>query len=217
MNDAQIRRALIPYVRSGHNPLGLRVIEEFALYGGASRADLVTLNGLSHAYEIKSDRDKLVRLPQQASAYNAVFERVTLVSAPRHIPSARKLIPGWWGIIEAREDVAGSACLRPVRKPRPNPSPDGEAIASLLWRSEALGILASLGLDRGVRSKPMDKIAARLAQELSPEALSRYVRESLRARGEWRSAARLTQCGGMSPRPSSLLGCRRILYGSIYR
>lgn len=191
-NDAVIRNLLIPFVRNEHSGAPDTIyLPEFALYGGANRADYAALNGESHGYEIKSDRDTLVRLPEQADAYSAVFERATLVSAIRHLSEARKIIPPWWGIIEVRGEL--DLRLQRVRESLPNPAPCCHAIACLLWRSEALRILTNLGLDKGVRSKPMDHLIERLAAELPAERLARYVREALRARGDWRSAARLRQ------------------------
>ena len=63
-NDAQIRELLIPFVHQEHsNAPDTIFLEEFALYGGTNRADLAAFNGVSHGYEIKSDRDTLLRLP----------------------------------------------------------------------------------------------------------------------------------------------------------
>lgn len=192
-NDAQIRELLLNFVRAEHNSSPeLLLIPEFAIFGGANRADLAALNGVSHGYEIKSDRDTLIRLPQQVEAYNAVFERATLVSATRHLSAAKEKIPIWWGIIEARTNCFSELRLEPIRDAAPNPAPHSVAIASLLWRPEALRILTSLGLDHGVRSKPMDCLIERLSQ-IPSECLARYVRAAMRARGDWRSAARLKQ------------------------
>src|SRR5207302_5381333 len=92
-NDAAIRELLIPFVRAEHSGAPDTIyLPEFALYGGANRADYAALNGVSHGYEIKSDRDTLTRLPQQLDAYSAGFERATLVSAPRHLSDAKKII-----------------------------------------------------------------------------------------------------------------------------
>lgn len=198
--DAAIRELLIPLVQSEHSAQRDTIyIEEFALYGGANRADLAALNGLSHGYEIKSDRDSLGRLPEQAAAYNAVFERATLVSATRHLACAKAIIPDWWGIIEARTNCFSELRLERIREAASNPEPHAAAIASLLWRPEALRILTSLGLDHGVRSKPMNSLIDRLA-EIPAERLARYVREALRARGDWRSASRLKRCDA-KPQP----------------
>jgi hypothetical protein len=203
-NDAQIRNLLIPFVRAEHvgDPDTI-YLEEFALYGGTNRADYAALNRFSHGYEIKSDRDTLARLPQQVEAYCAVFERATLVSASRHLSPAQQIIPEWWGIIEVQSGHTCGLHLGRIRESRPNPKPSAEAIASLLWRPEALRILERLGLDNGVRSKPMDHLIARLALTVTPEKLSQYVRETLRARGDWRAAARLKRCDGTSRRLSS--------------
>jgi hypothetical protein len=193
-NDAVIRDLLIPFVHNEHRDYPDTIyLPEFALYGGANRADYAALNGESHGYEIKSDRDTLIRLPEQVDAYNAVFERATLVSAIRHLTEAKKkIIPSWWGIIEVRGEL--DLRLERVRESLPNPAPCARAIACLLWRPEALRILANLGLDKGVRSKPMAHLIERLAAELPAERLARYVREALRARGDWRSAAKLRRC-----------------------
>jgi hypothetical protein len=217
-NDAQIRELLLPFVQQEHEAsIDTLLIEELAIYGGANRADLAALNGVSHGYEIKSDRDTLNRLPQQVSAYGAIFELATLVSTARHLQKARKIIPKWWGIVEVKESAPSEIRLERVREARKNPAPHAESIASLLWRQEALNILTSLGLDYGVRSKPMEQLVARLAKEISVEKLSAYVRESLRARGDWRVASRLERYGGRPQPLSSLLRYQRTPYGNICR
>jgi hypothetical protein len=123
-NDATIRGLLIPYVRIEHpNDSETLLIEEFSIYGGSNRADLAVLNGISHGYEIKSDRDTLTRLPDQVNAYGAIFEKATLVSATRHIKAARKIIPSWWGIIEVKGSADTDFKLQQIRQSKPNPEP----------------------------------------------------------------------------------------------
>src|SRR5436305_708698 len=85
-----------------------------------------------HGYEIKSDKDTLIRLPRQVDAYNAVFERATLVSTRRHLSSAREIIPNWWGIVEVNGTHLFGLRLQSIRESRPHPEPLGEAVASLL-------------------------------------------------------------------------------------
>jgi hypothetical protein len=217
-NDAQIRELLLPFVRQEHCGVSdSLLIEEFAIYGGANRADVAVLNGVSHGYEIKSDRDTLGRLSHQVNAYSAIFELATIVSTARHLPEAQRIIPKWWGIIEVKKTATSGISLERIRESRPNPAPHAESIASLLWRPEAIHLLTSLGLDRGVRSKPMEHLVARLAQGMSVEKLSACVREILRARGDWRAAARLVRCDDKSQPPSSLSRYQRTPYGSICR
>jgi hypothetical protein len=196
---------------------GAVFFEEFALLGGVHRADLVSLNGISHGYEIKSDRDSLVRLPAQVKAYSAIFERVTLISAKRHLSSARTIIPKWWGIVRVDYSSESSLCLERIRRSKPNPRLDSQAVAMLLWRPEALNLLTQLGLDSGVRSKPMQYLTEKLALNVDPAVLSNFVREIIRSRGDWRFAARLKRCDGTSRRLSNPWGFRRNLYGSKNR
>lgn len=215
--DSGIRALLLPFIREEHtgHP-DLICLEEFAIYGGANRADVAALNGCSHGYEIKSERDTLERLRSQVDAYSAVFERATLVCAPRHLEHTRPIVPEWWGIVEVRCSGSPSEPLRRIRNSQLNPSPSGVSIASLLWREELLELLSRLGLDGGVRSKPVDALVTRLAINIKTDRLSSYVREILRARGDWRSAARLKQCDD-SFRPLSKRSGSRSPYSSIYR
>lgn len=202
-NDRDIRDALRSFVRREYSDTSdLLLLEEFALYGGETRADLAVLNGVSHGYEIKSSRDTLHRLSRQVDAYNAVFERATLVSAERHIAKARLVIPTWWGIVKAESPGNGVSLIR-LRQPRLNPAPERQAIAALLWRPEALRLLSQLGLDGEMRSKPMSVLIERLAESISTERLSELVRQALRARGDWQVAARRKRYDGTSLRRAS--------------
>lgn len=191
-------------------------LEEFALYGGGIRADVAVLNAVSHGYEIKSGRDTLGRLPRQVEAYNDVFEFATLVAAECHLAKASTLIPEWWGIVSVTSSSAG-LCLTRVRPALLNPAPDPRAIAALLWRPEALQILSSYGLDAGLRSKPMFDLIERLVQALSPDLLSRLVRQTLRARGDWRAAARRKRCDDRFRQHANWWRCRRAPYASRLR
>ena len=165
LNDAEIRELLLPFIHQEHaGASDIVCLEEFAIYGGTNRADVAALNGVSHGYEIKSERDTLDRLPNQVDAYSAIFERATLVSAPRHLDSARPLIPKWWGIVEVRRAHGSDCYLHRIRESRTNPEPRAAAVASLLWRSEALDLLTQLGLDAGLRSKPSEFMIERLAE-----------------------------------------------------
>ena len=64
-----------------------------------SRADFVRINGVSHAYEIKTELDTLDRLETQLGDYLAVFEYVTVVIHLKHLEKVKKLISRRVGII----------------------------------------------------------------------------------------------------------------------
>ena len=75
-NDLIIREALRIKIQDDHKTDPALIIEELGVNHGSARADIAAVNGILHCYEIKSDRDTLLRLPGQIKAYNAVFDQV---------------------------------------------------------------------------------------------------------------------------------------------
>ncbi len=165
MNDYQIRAALKRklFVQYFRDPETL-ILDEVGIRHDAARIDLVVVNGTLHGFEIKSDRDTLKRLPDQARIYNSVLDRITLVTGHRHADEATQIIPEWWGVKLAVAGPRDAIHFSNIRAPRNNPSPDILAIAKLLWRDEALAFLDELGVADGLRSKPRAVIYARLAE-----------------------------------------------------
>lgn len=72
------------------------------------RADLVLANGRLSAFEIKSERDSLDRLPGQMEVYCRNFESVTVVSSPKFTKKVRQLVPphvGLWEVSQSDGEV----------------------------------------------------------------------------------------------------------------
>lgn len=187
MNDYQIRtelRRLLDKRFSGDPET--RILNELGLRHGAARIDIAVINGSLDGYEIKSDLDTLRRLPNQMRIYNSVLDRVTLVATPRHVDSAMLIIPEWWGV-KLADASKRNIHFSDVRMPGSNPAPDPIAIAKLLWRDEALGILREVGAAAGFTSKPRRIIYKRLAEALDLWSLRQRVRQQLRDRKGWRS------------------------------
>jgi hypothetical protein len=166
------------------------ILEELGLRHGATRVDMVVVNGSLHGFEIKSDRDTLKRLPRQAKMYSEILDYVTLVVGQRHAVKAKPTVPNWWGIQVADRDQDGKVRLQEERQPLENPAPDKLAIAKLLWRDEAIMLLEELGAADGIRSKPRRVVYARLAEVIPIDALRFRVRHQLRSRTDWRSGER---------------------------
>jgi hypothetical protein len=140
-----------------------------------------------HGFEIKSERDTLKRLPEQAMVYNRIFDRVTLVSSPKHIEKGDDIVPGWWGLMEARPAKrSSSAALKTIRPAVRNHSPEPRAVVQFLWREEALEELTKLDAAKGVLSKPKAYLWDRLVEITTKEALLRIVRTRLKIRDGWR-------------------------------
>lgn len=180
LRDLDIRPALRRLVVQGSDPTGTVVIEELGLNKGAVRVDLAVVNGMMHAYEIKSDFDTLRRLSVQVEHYGKCFDRVSLVVGPKHITTARESVPKWWGIVRVTSCDDGPRFFA-VRKARPNPARDARALIELLWREATLALLERIGAAEGVRSKPRNVLWDRAIERLSLEEIARAVRDHLKA------------------------------------
>jgi hypothetical protein len=186
MNDSDIRAVLHSRLetRHGGDPK-TRIVDELGVLMGDSRVDVAVINGKLEGFEIKSDRDRLVRLPRQADAYSQVFDRMTVVCCERHAAGVALCVPDWWGIEVARSGNRGTRIVR-LRSPRANPGVEPGAVVQLLWRDEALDELERIDRADGLRSKPREVLWGALADALPPRTLRAVVRDRLRARKDWR-------------------------------
>ena len=121
--DEYIYRAAISQkVLMGRHSLNTAsMLNEFRV--GSCKADLVILNGTSTVYEIKSERDSLVRLANQVESYKRVFAKVNVVASECHIEGVLETIPDDVGVMflskryqitQVREAVDRSARICPV-------------------------------------------------------------------------------------------------------
>jgi len=196
MRDRDIRAALWTLLDEEHadDPETL-VLDELGICEGATRADVAVVNGSLAAFEIKSDRDTLARLPAQVKAYQRVFDIVTVVVGGRYVERIIKAIPESWGVIQAVND-GGPIKLEAIRNPEANTEVDPFSLTQLLWRDEALELLEKRDLAKGLRGKPRRVLWQVIADQLSPEELSEAVRAQLKARAGWRSDPRPPSNGG---------------------
>lgn len=197
-NDKIIRIALKEHLDGLHaRDPKLRIVEELGIGHGAARVDVAVINGVLHGYEIKSDRDTLLRLPEQMNMYNSVFDQMTLVVGKSHLYESINLIPDWWGVIVAKfQNSNDSVVFYEIRKARKNTTGKRPAVTKLLWREEALQILEGLGEADGLRSKTRGQIYEKLTTVLDQKTLGDKVREKLFFREDWRSDAPLVLNGG---------------------
>jgi len=200
--DENIREALIKLLldelRQSHEVTGhpARIISELGISHGAFRIDIVTVNSCVHGYEIKSDADTLVRLPEQAKAYSQVFDKLTLVVGEKHIINAMSIIPDWWGVKLAKIHTDSSTILlSDIRTALDNKSQDILSVAHLLWRQEALDILESNNAANGVKSKRREFIYERLVSAIDFIDIQKAVREKLFTRQDLRADRQLLQYG----------------------
>jgi hypothetical protein len=186
-SDKTIRPALHSYLLAIHkNESDTVMVDELGLCCGKVRLDLAVVNGTFHGYEIKSDRDSLRRLSDQANVYGQVLDRATLVVGNRHIAEATQIIPAWWEILRF-ELKANNPCFETVRPGRENPGRDARALVELLWLDDALALLDQRGATRGIRGKPRRFLWDRICAEFDVEEIAETVRNRLKARASHRS------------------------------
>lgn len=153
---------------------------------GTTRVDVAAINGYFTGCEIKSGRDNLARLARQVPAYSAVLDAAVLVvEGARRANQAGQLIPDWWGIWTASPDATTAVHLDVLRAAGRNPSPEPLAIAQLLWREEALAVLARYGNATGLRRATRWRLWEALAEQLSLPLLQHATREAIKVRRDW--------------------------------
>lgn len=196
MRDRDIREVLWRKLEEEHaGDNDTLMLDELSLCHGSTRIDLAVINGELQGYELKSERDTLERLRAQEAIYSATLDRVTLVTAEKHLPKTLDTVPAWWGLCVVR-GKPGAVELEDNRPARINPNIDPLSLATLLWRDEALAELERLGEARGVRGKSRDVVYERLAATLTLDNLRSLVRRTLKDRSSWRDDRRRTQCDG---------------------
>ncbi len=191
-----MRSALRAQLERDYGDDGSLILNELGLLEGATRVDVAVINGELSGYEIKSAADTLKRLSHQQKLYSQVLDRAWLVSTPGRVEMLKRELPEWWGLIAASGDPVA---LTIVREASLNKDPDPLAIAQLLWRDEALGLLSAVGADKGVRSKPRRVLWALLTRAYDLDTLRAAVREALRNRPNWRAGRQRSRRGGKSP------------------
>lgn len=187
MRDIDVRRALHKKVLREHrDEPDTLVLDELGLCNGDARVDVAVINGEIRGYEIKSEKDTLVRLPHQVEVYNSTLDRVVLVVFEGHLEKALPVIPTWWGVKTVRSGPRGAIHFEEIRRPLPNPAIDIRSLVTLLWKDEVLSELERMGQIRGLRNKPKRALYDRLADALSVDEIRCLVRRRLKERERWR-------------------------------
>jgi len=174
---ADVRDALRAQLAAGGETT---FVEEFWVPRSNERADLVAIGAQFDAFEIKSHRDRLSRLPRQAAAYARLFDSCTAVVAERHATAAATALPDWWGLAIIRLDGA-TLRFEWIRLAGPNRAVDVETLVRLLWRDEVYAILRELGASPPV-GDGRPALWRALLDLVDTSALQQLVRDALRSR-----------------------------------
>lgn len=207
LTEIDLRSALRAYLAEIVASIGSgRIVEELCIERGSARIDVALITTCLTGFEIKSDFDSLDRFSNQVHAYNRVFDEITLVTGTALLKDALRLLPPWWGIIAASQCDDGSVALNSVRGATKNPAQQGLSIAMLLWKAEALEVLAphtSRSIPAKVRNS---ELHAMLAEAIPVGSLQPLVASKLMARSAWRTPEPSEPCDDWSHLDATSIG-----------
>lgn len=161
------------------------LVEEMEVCLGRARVDLAVIANVLIGIELKSVKDDVTRLADQAAAYSKCFDRVVLVLDESLLSKAQAIVPGWWGIVVSHH-MNGQLTYDFERRPRPNPEQDLDALLALLWRDEIDALMADfLGVVPGPRATKK-ALRTQLMAGIQPDVLHGASLGKLRTRTAWR-------------------------------
>lgn len=199
-NDSDVRKAahekLLRHAKERDDTI---VIDELGLHNGACRVDIAVVNGHIRGIEIKAEADNLDRLASQVSAYGTVVDTATLIVAKRHLHEALKALPEWWGVIVAARCANQSIRFSRLRSERVNRHVEPLRLLRLIWRAEAVELLATLKPELNASNWNRDALYTEIARSLPKTRLRGEVRRILKARGNWRDRRQSSLYDGSYP------------------
>ena len=185
--DAEIRKAFHHLrLSSYHKCPNTIVIDELGLAHGKNRIDIAVVNGCIHGFEIKSSKDTLSRLPEQLTVYSRTLEKLSIIAAPNHIDAVMQMAPYWCGLILVEKGIRGGIKFKTIRRAEKNPSVDLIALSHLLWRKEAIELLAELGAGGKELNGSRLKLYTQLSELVSTKELTSRIKKQFMSRENWR-------------------------------
>jgi hypothetical protein len=170
--ESRIREGLVAHLNETRSA-GAVVRQEVPIL--CTRIDVLRIGRLLEGFEIKSDFDTLSRLPGQVDTYGKVMDEVTLVTGAELEGDAVHIVPKWWGVVRAVGRADGSVYLKTIRPPRRNPGQSANALAGMLWRTEAADALRSIANVSAPKRDTAGQLRARLVDAVPQEVIHRLV------------------------------------------
>lgn len=187
MNDSQVRSAFhASILGKAHLCNDTIILNELGLKNGECRADIAVLNGKMIGYEIKTEKDNLIRLKSQVKNYSQIFDKAFIIVAEKHFKKAKNMIPDWWGIYLI-EPTNETYRFNNTRKGKTNPSQISFSIAQLLWKQEALEVANTLLKCNLKSSTNRQAVYEIISLKCEAKKLSKIVMEYLKKREGWRA------------------------------
>ena len=174
-SDREIRDKLLKDLRADKN--NIKIINELDLHRAV--IDIAVIDKKYFCgYEIKSDKDNLLRLPTQMQIYDWVLDKITIVIGESKLSEVNFIIPDFWGIMIARNED-GKINLIEKRKSKLNKYISKNWLSRKLWRSDIIDILRIKNLYKGRSNYYRDELLGILMENISLYELRRYIRNIL--------------------------------------
>ncbi|MBQ7562733.1 MAG: sce7726 family protein, partial [Lachnospiraceae bacterium] len=123
-------------------------------------------------FEIKSDRDSLIRLEKQVHNYDRFCDYCYIVTGLHYLDKIEENVPAHWGIYDILESGEGKLYIEmyreAVRNPSEKPTVKLKNQMNLLWRSELMQIVTKYGLS-GYSNKNKIKLRDMIVEKLGKE------------------------------------------------
>ena len=137
------KAALVRRILFGRHSLQTAsMLNEFRV--GDCKADLAILNGTATVYEVKSERDSLVRLQKQVATYATVFAKVYVIASDSHVAAVESTVPHDVGILVLNRRYQISTLREAFGTPEQT---SAEAIFNSIRTDEARLVLALNGIE----------------------------------------------------------------------
>lgn len=179
LRDPDMREILFEtYENTGER---LRIFEELVI--GKSRADaiLVKENEIL-GFEIKSDKDSLVRLTTQVKNYERFCDKCYIVTGVHYIDRIEGEVPEHWGIYDIAKDENQKLHIEMFREaernPKERPITKLKNQMNLLWRSELIRIVKTYKLG-GVTKRNKKMLRDLIIEKLGKEEAKRLTCDAL--------------------------------------
>ncbi len=177
--DVDMREILFEtYENTGER---LRIFEELVI--GKSRADAIMVKENEIlGFEIKSDKDSLVRLATQVKNYERFCNKCYIVTGVHYIDKIEEVVPEHWGIYDVIRDEEGNLHMEMFREakknPKERPTVKLKNQMSLLWRMELAKIVKEHKLG-GVTTRNKRQLRELIIEKLGKDEAKRLTCESL--------------------------------------
>lgn len=166
--DKDMREALFSYFEEKENKI--RFIEEHNM--GKSRADVIMIcENEIVGFELKSDKDSLVRLKRQIPDYDRFYDRNYIVVGEHYADKISEHLPQHWGIIRVSEDN-GNIIAVEIRKAFKNEKHVIKNQMLFLWREELVRIIKRNKLG-GVSARNKKKLCDMIYNGLDVDTVRR--------------------------------------------